>query len=65
MEKEDSKNHPREMFTDLTYADLVDRYGNTPSRRHSTSPTLFHSEKFSDGHFEDNIMVNISLIFSY
>ena len=53
---EDSKHHQREMFTDLAF---VDQYGNgnTPSRRHSTSPTFYHSERFYDGHFEDNLLV--------
>ena len=53
---ENNENHPRELFADFTF---VDNYSNTPtSRRHSTSPTLFHSEKFYDRHFEDKIMVN-------
>ena len=53
---ENSENHPRELFADFTF---IDNYSNTPtSRRHSTSPTLFQSEKFYDRHFEDNIMVN-------
>ena len=61
MEEEASKNNPREMLTDLTFAYLMDHYGSIPSRRHSISQTFFHSEKFSDGNFEDSIMVNNSL----